>query len=104
MKKLAVFILIIMVIVGAVLNLHFIRTEEGVDVILKDHPAFRDTYADIRDFSIADLSTYSPRILNYVIVEKKFPEIMDSMEEKTGLSLESIKARLNELTNGNPGK
>ncbi len=100
MKKLVILFVMMVVLVGVVLNLHFIRTEEGLDIILKDGPAFRDTYADIRDFSIADLSTYSPRILNYVIVERKIPEMKTSMEDKARLSLESIKAGLEDRGEG----
>ncbi len=93
MKKLVILFVMIVVFFGVVLNVHFIRTEEGLDIILKDGPAFRDTYADIRDFSIADLSSYSPRILNYVIVERKIPNLKNSVGE----SLESIKSGLEEL-------
>lgn len=100
MKKLIVLFVMMAVLVGVVLNFHFIRTEEGLDIILKDGPAFRDTYADIRDFSIADLSTYSPRILKYVIAERKIPEMMDSAEEKARHSLDSIKAGVDKLKTG----
>ena len=74
------------------LNVHIIRSDEGFDVILKDHMSFRETYADVRDWGLAEYLS-SPRIRNYLICEKHYPSMVDQARGKA----DSARDKLREL-------
>jgi hypothetical protein len=84
MKKTALSVFLILLSVFLLMNIHIIRTGDGLEIITKDTPGFRDTFADVREWGFQDYLTCSPRIRNYLIYEKHYTAIAEALEKKTG--------------------
>ncbi len=67
---------------GIALNVHVIRTGDGFEMITKDHMTFRDTYVDVRDWSLPDYVTHAPRIRNYLLYEKQYNKLVKMIDDE----------------------
>jgi hypothetical protein len=101
MKYLIIVALIGIAIAGTLLNVHIIRLNEGFEVIAKDNMTFRDTYADVRAWGLADYMSHAPRIRNYLFYEKKYAALKNMVNQKkaavnkeTGSVADSAKKQL----------
>lgn len=74
--------LMTIIIMGVALNVHVIRTDDGFEIITKDHMTFRDTYADVRDWSLTDYIVHAPRIRNYLLYEKQYNRLVKMVEDE----------------------
>jgi preprotein translocase subunit SecF len=83
-KNVIIAILVIALAVLGILNIHIIRTADGFEFTSKDKMSFQDTYADVRQWGLADYFSHSPKIRNYLL-EKKYDELvkLTKTEKKT---------------------
>ncbi|MCP4350044.1 MAG: hypothetical protein GY795_31580 [Desulfobacterales bacterium] len=101
MKKViatGVFILIIIVIL---LNVHIIRITSGFEFTSKDHMTFKDTYVDVRRWTLFDYLSHSPRIRNYLLYERQYGSLKKDVEQakkklkkKTDKTLDATKKKM----------
>ncbi|RLC01491.1 MAG: hypothetical protein DRI57_31040 [Deltaproteobacteria bacterium] len=93
MKKLSAAMVVLAIITPIfLLNVHIIRSDEGFDVILKDHMSFRETYADVRGWGLADYLSHSKRIGNYLIIEKHYPRMVEQARGKADSAKDTLRA------------
>ena len=68
----------------AALSLHVIRTDDGLEVITKNHLTLQDTYVDVRHWGLTDYLTHSARIRDYLFYTKHYQPLKKAVEEKMG--------------------
>ncbi|QTA90424.1 hypothetical protein [Desulfonema magnum] len=83
MRKTTVLFTVMLIVLVSLLNLHIIRTHDGIEVITKDSMTFRDTFTDVRKWRFTDYISHSPRIRNYLIYEKHYPALMAMLRQNT---------------------
>lgn len=82
MVKNAIIIILVTVLSAVgILNIHIIRTADGFEFTSKDKMSFQDTYADVRQWGLADYLSHSPKIRNYLL-EKKYAELVNLTKTK----------------------
>jgi hypothetical protein len=81
MKKFILGLIVGVIVIVVVLNIHLIRTKDGVEVIRKKEMTMTDTYVDVRDWSLTDYFKHSPRIRNY-LVEKKYSQLEELVRQE----------------------
>jgi hypothetical protein len=81
------------------LSYHFLRTEEGVQVVPKLSATFHETYIDVRNFSAGDWARHKSIVAAIVRAKK------DAIFEETAVdtSHEGVTSLLKEYGDANPG-
>jgi hypothetical protein len=81
------------------LSYHFLRTEEGVQLIPKLSATFHETYIDVRNFGASDWARHKSIVA--AIVRAKKDEIFEDTTVDT--SHEGVTSLLKDYSDANPG-
>ncbi len=84
MKKLIATGIFILIIIIILLNVHIIRITGGFEFTSKDHMTFKDTYVDVRRWTLFDYLSHSPRIRNYLLYERQYGTLKKEVEKAKG--------------------
>ncbi len=81
MKIIMTVMIIASIAFAGALNVHILRTEDGLELISKDNMSLRDTYVDVRKWCVDDYFTHSTRISSYLLYTKQYIPLKKALKE-----------------------